>query len=215
LLLLPLSGHGREVTALAFSPDGRWLATGSYDSTARLWDLKADDPAENPRVLSERKGAVTALAISPDGRWLATNSYDGTARLWNLKAAEPGQTARVLSGHEGSVTALAISPDGRWLATASRWTCTDPDGEATTCILAPSPADADAPAVESAPDSEADLRGADQIFAEEPAPITLDAWLETSAPSPEGYHTIEQRRDFYATLCRLGQLGGADMEGWS
>ncbi|MBV8265114.1 MAG: hypothetical protein JO252_02080, partial [Planctomycetaceae bacterium] len=92
-----------------------------------------------------------------------------------------------------------------------RWTCTEPDGEARTCILAPSPADADAPAVEPAPHSEVDLRGADQIFAQEPAPITLDAWLETSAPSPEEDHTIEQRRDFYATPCRLGQLGGADL----
>ena len=106
---------------MAFSPDGRWLATGSDDKTARLWDLKADDPAKPPPASSRgHEGSVTALAFSPDGRWLATGSDDKTARLWDLKADDPETTARVLNGPRGLVLALAFSPDGRWLATASK-----------------------------------------------------------------------------------------------
>ena len=54
---------------MAISPDNRWLVTGSYDRTARLWDLSAKDPAANPVVLRGHEGAVS-VAISPDNRWL-------------------------------------------------------------------------------------------------------------------------------------------------
>jgi WD40 repeat protein len=104
---------------MAISPDGRWLVTGSQDKTARLWDMKSDDPTATARVLSGHKAWVNALTISPDGRWLVTGSYDNTARLWDLEADDPAGTARALSGHEQPVVALAISPDGRWLVTGS------------------------------------------------------------------------------------------------
>ena len=55
--------------------------TGSEDKTARLWDLRAKDPAANPVVLRGHDGKVTAVAISPDNRWLVTGSADNTARL--------------------------------------------------------------------------------------------------------------------------------------
>jgi WD40 repeat protein len=69
---------------VAISPDGRWLVTGREGRTARLWDLKADDPTKTARVLSGHDGYVWAVAISPDGRWLVTGSSDNTARLWPL-----------------------------------------------------------------------------------------------------------------------------------
>ncbi len=98
---LGLGGHEGPVRAVAISPDGRWLVTGSGDKTARLWDLKAEHPETTARVLKGHEGSVGAVAISPEGRWLVTGSGDKTARLWDLKAEHPETTARVLKGHEG------------------------------------------------------------------------------------------------------------------
>ena len=69
---------------MAFSADGRWLATGSPDTTARLWDLTAADPAAESIVLRGHEGWIRSVAFSPDGRWLATGSWDRTVRLWTL-----------------------------------------------------------------------------------------------------------------------------------
>jgi WD40 repeat protein len=82
MALLPLTGHTDQVGAVAFSPDGSLLATGSYDSTVRLWDPVSRKPAGDP--LSGHTGSVVAVAFSPDGSLLATGSYDSTVRLWTV-----------------------------------------------------------------------------------------------------------------------------------
>ena len=113
-----LVGHELGITCMAFSPDNHWVVTGSNDSTARLWDLKAADPAAQPVVLKGHEKGVNAVAFSPDNRWVVTGSDDTTARLLDLKAADPAAQPIVLKGHE-AVTAVAFSPDNRWVVAGS------------------------------------------------------------------------------------------------
>lgn len=77
-----LTGHKDQVLALAFSPDGKLLASGSADHTIRLWDLQA---FKLIRTLKGHQGSVYSVAWSPDGGTLASGSEDGTARLWRIK----------------------------------------------------------------------------------------------------------------------------------
>lgn len=96
---------------MALSPDGRTLATGSQDNTARLWDTRSGKPLAPPFL---HEGSITSIAFSPDGRTLATGAEDNTARLWDIRSRKP--LAPPLQ-HQGIVNAIAFSPDGRSLAT--------------------------------------------------------------------------------------------------
>ena len=108
-----LTGHTDSVDGVAFSPDGRLLATASTDGTARLWDPAT---GEHRRTLTGHTSYVSGVAFSPDGRLLATASSDGTARLWDPAT---GEHRRTLTGHTSSVYGVAFSPDGRLLASAT------------------------------------------------------------------------------------------------
>jgi WD40 repeat protein len=113
------SGHEGAVTTLAISNCSRWLVTGSDDNTALLWDLKANDPASTPIVLTGHTGAILAVSISSDSRWMVTGSIDETARVWDLKSEDPAKHPKVLRGHIGGVTKVVICSDSRWLVTLS------------------------------------------------------------------------------------------------
>ncbi|WP_442792269.1 nSTAND1 domain-containing NTPase [Amycolatopsis sp. NBC_01307] len=116
--LATIGGFGDAVCGVAVSPDGRTLATGSWDHTMTLRDIT--DPAKpGPPVVFSRPGDdIDAVAFSPDGRLLATAGEGHTARLWDLAdRAHPVEIAR-LEGHADDVHTLAFSPDGRTLATA-------------------------------------------------------------------------------------------------
>jgi hypothetical protein len=77
----PLRGDDNRVTSLAFSPDGKTLASGSYDKTIRLWDTSTWRAIGEP--LRGHDDSVTSIAFSPDGKTLVSGSYDEMIRLWS------------------------------------------------------------------------------------------------------------------------------------
>jgi len=107
------SGHTSTVWGVAISPDGKYLATGSSDGTAGLWDLAT---GETVRIFSGHTGEVGEVEFSPDGKYIVTaGGADKSARLWDVVS---GETVQVFSGHTGSVDSVAFSPDGKYMVTS-------------------------------------------------------------------------------------------------
>jgi WD40 repeat protein len=102
-----LQGHDQEILSVAFSPCGNRIASGSYDTTVRVWNLLSH--AES-LVLRGHERYVNCIAFSHDGQQIASGSVDATVRLWNTTSG--GQIIPALRGHKKDVVAVAFSPDG-------------------------------------------------------------------------------------------------------
>ncbi len=110
-----LRGHSGPVEAIAISRNGRWLLTGSVDTTVRLWDLHSPS-LDQPLLLQAHESPVRFAVISPDSCWAITSDDAGQVAVWDLRSSDPAASMRKLRAHQGRIHALAVSSDSRWLA---------------------------------------------------------------------------------------------------
>jgi WD40 repeat protein len=108
-----LQGHKGGVVSVAFSLDGKTLASASRDNTIKLWNLASDKEIV---TLTGHQDIVTSVTFSPNGKTLASASADKTIKLWNTATS---QTIFTLTGHQDIVTSVTFSPNGKTLASAS------------------------------------------------------------------------------------------------
>jgi WD40 repeat protein len=111
--LAKLSGHGGPVSALAFSPDGQFLASGGSDQVVKVWNVQS---RHEVRTYRGHGDWVTAVAFGPDGRSIVSGAADKLVLLWRFQADE-GDGG--FGGHGRQVKAVAVSGDGRLFASAS------------------------------------------------------------------------------------------------
>ncbi len=105
--------HGDWVFSVSFSPDSTTLASGSRDTTVKLWDVATHT---NIAMLEGHRERVNSVSFSPDGTLLASGSYDRTVKLWDVKTH---RNIATLEGYRGDVTSVSFSPDGTLLASGS------------------------------------------------------------------------------------------------
>ncbi|MEG4181383.1 AAA-like domain-containing protein, partial [Microcoleus sp. Pol14D6] len=108
-----LQRHSKSVNSVAFSRDGKTLASASDDNTIKLWNLQTQTEI---KTLTGHSNEVYSVVFSPDGKTLASASKDKTIKLWNLQTQTEIKT---LTGHSNAVYSVAFSPDGLTLASAS------------------------------------------------------------------------------------------------
>jgi len=107
-------GHRSSVWSVSFSPDGRYVLSGSWDKTLKLWDVKT---GKCIRTFKGHKHGVLSVSFSPDGRYVLSGSWDKTLKLWDVKT---GKCIRTFEGHKHGVLSVSFSPDGRYVLSGSK-----------------------------------------------------------------------------------------------
>lgn len=110
-----LSGHSKEVNAIAISPDGKILASGSNDNTINVWNLST---GQRLFTLKGHTDYIYSVAFSPDGQKIASASGDGTVKIWNLQTGQLLQTLQ--SNSENRVFSVTFTPDGQTLVSGNK-----------------------------------------------------------------------------------------------
>ena len=107
-------GPQASVEALAFSPDGRLLASGGASEAIKLWEVATGREAKS---LTGHRAWVSSISFSPDGKLLASGAGDKTIKLWEVAT---GRELRTFTGHQDALNSVAFSPDGKLLASGCR-----------------------------------------------------------------------------------------------
>jgi WD40 repeat protein len=113
-----LTGHKEPRTqSVAFSPDGKYALSGSFDKTVKLWDVAT---GKEIHTFTGHSMMILCVAFSPDGKYAASGSRDKTIKLWDAASGREVRTfSGTFSGHSDGVASIAFSPDGKYLLSGS------------------------------------------------------------------------------------------------
>jgi WD40 repeat protein len=117
--VITLTGPAKPVLSVAYSPDGKWLASGGEDANTYLWNMQTGQSIS----LTNHTRTVRSVAFSPDGKWLGVGSWDRSITLHPIELTASGALSIglpiTLTGHTGNINAIAFSPDSQRIASAS------------------------------------------------------------------------------------------------